>query len=618
MLLPQLAIGATIAVAAMPEGMPLLTRVSEAGVARRLAARDALTRRLPAVEALGRVDVACADKTGTLTQGRLALRLLAEVAPEGAEAEVPLPTGHELPSALRAVLRAAALASPGPDAADAAAHPTDAAVVRGAEDVGLGAELRAPREAELPFDPLRAFYATAAGRRLYVKGAPEALASRCALLRTLDGDLPLDAARQSDLLTRAEALATRGLRVLLVAERGDADIKGAEREGPGEALEDPHDLVALGFVGIADPLKPTVPAAVRRCHEAGVRVVMLTGDHPATARAIAHEAGLLDGVAGAEEALLTGAEIAELQNGELDARLERAVVIARATPLDKVRIVESLQRRGHTVAMTGDGVNDAPALRLADVGVAMGQGGTEVARQTADVVLADDEFATLVETFVEGRSFWRNIRRAIGLLLGGNLGELGLVVGATALGFAAPLTARQILVVNMITDMLPGLAVTLQQPEHRNLAALAREGASALDIPLRNDILRRGAFTAVPSLAAYLLSLASGSPPEASTVAFASVVATQLAQTLDVGRAEGHLTAPVLGAVAGSAGLLGSAIVVPPLRRFLGLAVPGPLGWALVGGGALTALALSRLLTPLSPASPAARSTLRLLPPPAR
>src|SRR5437588_8773727 len=157
---------------------------------------------------------------------------------------------------------------------------------------------------------------------------------------------------------------------------------------------------------------------------------MITGDHPATARAIGVGAGLLDG----SGEVLTGAELAELQNGELDTRLEHAMVIARATPLDKLRIIESLQRHGHIIAMTGDGVNDAPALRLADIGVAMGRGGTEVARQTADVVLADDDFSTLVEAFVEGRSFWRNIRRALGLLLGGNLGELGLVVGASLLG----------------------------------------------------------------------------------------------------------------------------------------------------------------------------------------
>ena len=604
-LLPQVALGATIAVAAVPEGLPLLTKISEAGVARRLASRKALTRRLPAVEALGRVDVACADKTGTLTQGRLALRLVAG-ATDGAsdEASLPPPAGQALSMPLRALLRAAALASPHPDAAEAAAHPTDIAVIRGAEAVGLQDDIRAERSAELPFDPARAFYAAVVDGRVYVKGAPEALISRCSALPTPAGDAvrgePLEEASHARLRARAEELAARGLRVLMVAVRPSTDVTGGEA-----ALDDPRDLVALGFVGINDPLKPTVPAAVRRCRDAGVRVIMLTGDHPSTARAIAREASLLDGHGDDDGELLTGADLAELHDSALESALERAVVIARATPLDKVRIVESLQRRGHTVAMTGDGVNDAPALRLADVGVAMGRGGTEVARQTADLVLADDDFSTLVEAFVEGRSFWHTIRRALGLLLGGNLGELGLVVGATAAGMPPPMTARQILVVNMITDILPGLAVALQRPEHRNLAGLAREGASALDRPLYRDILRRGALTGGPSLAAFALSLAISTPAQAQTAAFATVVGTQLAQTLDVGWSEGRLTAPIVGAVGGSAALSAAAIALPPLRTLFGLAVPGPIGWALIGGSTVAALGLSRLLT--APQLPAPR-----------
>jgi magnesium-transporting ATPase (P-type) len=320
--------------------------------------------------------------------------------------------------------------------------------------------------------------------------------------------------------------------------------------------------------------------------------MMITGDHPATARAIGTEAGLIHG----EEEVVTATELADLHNGDLDRRLEQVTVVARATPLDKLRIVESLQRSGHTVAMTGDGVNDAPALRLANVGVAMGRGGTEVARQTADVVLADDNFSTLVEALVEGRSFWRNIRRALGLLLGGNLGELGLVVGASLLGFAFPLTSSQILTMNAITDILPATAVALQQPEHRSLAGLDREGAKALDKPLRNDVVRRALSTAVPSLIAYAITLGSNTLPQARSVAYTSVIVTQLAQTLDAGRTEGGLTRPVLAAVGGSFGVLLATLTVPPLSNFLSLVMPTPFGWALIGGGALLAVVMSRLL----------------------
>ena len=590
-LLGQVAAGASIAVAAVPEGLPLLAKIGEAAVGRRLAGRQALVHRLAAVEALGRVDVACTDKTGTMTEGRLRLRLVTDLDREEG-------LSGALPAGPRRVLLTAALAGPHPDALDAATDRTDAVVAQAAEEAGLSGELRLPREGRLAFDSARSFHAALAQGRLCVEGAAEALVPRCAWASREGGRVVLDQAGRDELLARAERLSERGLRVLMVAE-------GA----PDGAVDDPRGLVALGFLGLSDPLRPGVPAAVRRCHEAGIRVVMLTGDHPATARAIGGEAGLPT----ADEGIITGAEIAAFDDAELDRRLARAAIVARATPLDKLRIVESLQRLGHTVAMTGDGINDAPALRLADVGVAMGLSGTEVARQAADVVLADDDFSTLVETFVEGRSFWRNIRRALGLLLGGNLGELGLQVGASVVGLASPLTSRQILTVNLITDVLPALAVALQQPEHHNLAGLAREGTAALDAPLRNEILRRGAATAAPSFAAYLLTLRAGGLPAARTVAFASIVATQLAQTLDVGWAERGPSRSVLGAVVASTGLLIGTLVVPPLRTFLGLALPTPLGLALVGGGALIAVVLSRTLN----ASGLARGGARPFPAPA-
>ncbi len=576
-----LATGATVALAGVPEGLPLLSRVGEAGVARRLAKHQAVVRRLSSVEALGRVDVVCTDKTGTMTKGRLQLSLIAD-----ADQEASLEPG--LPEALTRVLRTAALASPHPEAQGARAHPTDVAVVQGALAAGLKPQSDLSREAELSFDPARSFHVTIARGRLCIKGAPEVILSRCRSYLQNGEQQLLNDAQRAHLLTRAQKLAARGLRVLMIAE-------GASEQ----PLDNPQNLTALGFIGIQDPLRPAVQRAVKRCQAAGVRVIMITGDHPATARAIAQEAGLLQGKAGE---ILNAMDIAGLQNGDLDRHLKHAAVIARATPLDKLRIVESLRRQGHTVAMTGDGVNDAPALRLADIGVAMGQSGTEVARQTADVVIADDDFSTLVEGFVEGRSFWRNIRRSLGLLLGGNLGELGLVVGASLLGTSMPLTVGQILAVNAITDILPAIAVILQQPEHRDLTRLQREGASALDAPLFREVIRRGLATALPSLAAYLITLNTGTLPQARAVAFTSIVVTQLAQTLMAGRSEGHLTRPVLGAVSGSLGVLVAAFSIPPLRQFLSLVIPPPSAWLLVGASALAALLVNRLLS-LLPAS---------------
>jgi len=569
----QLALGVSVAVAIVPEGLPLIAGVAEAAVARRLAGRQALVTRLSAVEALGRVDVACVDKTGTLTTGALALTLVADAG----TAQAPL---TELTPALQDVLRAAAIASPSPDALDAQSHPTDIAVLAGARAAGLRGGLN-EREAESPFDPTRGFHATLADGRLVLKGAVEVLAERCVYVRLEGRDVPLQRAGRTQLLERAAALADQGMRILLVAE------------GPEDAsVEDPQGLTALGFVGISDPLRPGAAAAVARCREAGVRVVMLTGDHPSTAKAIARDAGL----PAEDERILTGDEIAGLDDEKLAERLDHATVIARTMPLQKLRIIEILRSRGHVVAMTGDGVNDAPALRLADVGVAMGRGGTEVARQAADLILIDDEFATLAEALVEGRGFWHNMRGALGLLLGGNAGEVVLMIATALTGGVSPLTTRQVLTVNLVTDVLPAVSVAVQPPEHRNLAALSREGGTALDAPLRADIIRRGIATGAPSFGAYLLASRAISPATGRSIAYLSIVTTQLAQTVDLGQSEGRLTRPVLGAVGGSLAVVGTTLAVPALRNFLGLAPVTPPGLLIAGGASILAVVLSRAI----------------------
>jgi magnesium-transporting ATPase (P-type) len=574
----MLTLGVMTALSAIPEGLPLLAGVGQAGVANRLAKRSALVHRIAAIEALGRVDIACSDKTGTMTEGRLAVRILADLDQEAAVPGLLAPEFREL-------ILTAALACPHPDAPNAATHPTDRAVIRAALHADLRYEVMTPRLAEVPFDSARAYYAALVPWRLCVKGAPERIVARCVQIRTRHGLRPLDQHGRGALLDRVTHLAERGLRMLLVAE------------GPLEAdPEDPQGLTALGFVGISDPLRPSVPPAIERCQAAGIRVIMLTGDHPATAHTIAREAGLLGP---GRDVVVRAAELAELPPEELDRRMGGVAVIARATPMDKLRIVESLRRRGHVVAMTGDGVNDAPSLRLADVGVAMGQGGTEVARQAADVVLADDDFATLVESLVEGRGFWRNMRNALGLLLGGNAGELGLVVGGNLMGFGSPLNPVQIVLVNMITDALPCLAVVLQRPQHRDLAYLAREGLSALDTGLRHDVVRRGLATALPSLGAFLLARGMGTPAQASAVAFTSVVVTQLAQTLDAGRVQGMFSRSVLYAVGGSLALLAGFVNLPPVTSALGLAAPGLAGWGLTAGSGAAAVVISRIIAEL-------------------
>jgi cation-transporting ATPase I len=296
-----------------------------------------------------------------------------------------------------------------------------------------------------------------------------------------------------------------------------------------------------------------------------------------------------------ERAVLTGEEIENVANGTLEELLEDSSVVARITPIDKLRIVECLQRAGHAVAMTGDGVNDAPALRLADVGVAMGAGGTEVARQAADLVLADDRFETLTEALLEGRSLWRNLHEALGLLLGGNLGEVAMMAGAAVLGRGAVLRARQILAINLITDVLPAVAVAVQPPRERELQRLAREGEESFDQQLIGSIIRRGIATAAPALAAALAAPILGG--QAGTVAFGALIATQLAQTVQSGRVRDTLSVPVIAAVGASGGALALSLSLPPLRAFLQLPPPAPSSLLLIAASAPAAMALASLLS---------------------
>ena len=573
--LTQIGVGASVAIAAVPEGLPLLAGVAEAAVARRLASRSALVRRLASVESLGRVDIVCCDKTGTLTRGELAVTTVDDL-----ERSLAVDDG-ELPERAREVVLAAALASPAPDSPDALAHATDGAVLAAAEGLGLSGELAVARQAEAPFDPVRSLHATLVGGRVCVKGASEVVIPRCAYAPGPGGSRTrLTDQRREELLAGAEALASRGLRVLMVAD-GPADA----------AVEDPEGLTARGMIGISDPLREGAADAVARCRAAGIRPIMLTGDHPATARKIGGELGLPleDG------AVLTGEEIENLDDGALEEMLARASVIARITPIDKLRIVESLQRTGHAVAMTGDGVNDAPALRLADVGVAMGAGGTEVARQAADLVLADDRFETLTEALLEGRSLWHNLHEALGLLLGGNLGEVVLMVGAGVLGRGAVLGARQILAVNLLTDVLPAVAVAVQPPRERELDRLTREAGTSFDRQLTGAIVRRGIATAAPALVAVLAAPVLGA--QAGAVAFGALIGTQLAQTVQSGWARGTLSAPVIMAVAGSSAIVGLSFALPPARAFLQLPAPTASSLALIAATAPGAVALSTVLS---------------------
>ncbi|HET9608771.1 MAG TPA: HAD-IC family P-type ATPase [Acidimicrobiales bacterium] len=574
--------GVSLAVAAVPEGLPILATMAQLSAARRLSDRGALVRNPRAIEALGRVDLLCCDKTGTLTEGRIELdgvfdgRTEVEVEPTG-------PGG----AILAAALRASPLVSPG---ADPLPHLTDRAVVEGAARRGVDATTGVAgwhRRDELPFEPARGYHAVL-GRNgrlflLSVKGAPEVVLPRCTSWRHRGRLVELDAEVRDDLHDDVEALARRGHRVLAVAER---------EASSGADLDDARvdHLRLLGFVALSDPVRPTAAASVATLAAAGVRTVMITGDHPSTAEGIAADLGLLDG-----RRVVTGPQLDALDDPALDAVLDETTVFARVTPAHKVRLVEAYRRQGRAVAMTGDGANDAPAIRLANVGVALGEHSTSAARAVADVVVTDGRIETLIDAVVEGRAMWASVREALAILVGGNLGEILFTVGAGALTGNA-LSPRQLLLVNLFTDAVPSLAIAVRTPRDKGPEDLLREGPEAsLGVALERQILSRALATAAGAGMAWAGGRLTGRARRASTIALVGLVGTQLGQTLVAGGRDPM----VVAAAAGSAAALAGVIQTPGVSRFFGCTPLGPVGWGIGLGGAAAGVGLSLVLPPV-------------------
>ncbi|MHB1876944.1 MAG: HAD-IC family P-type ATPase, partial [Streptosporangiaceae bacterium] len=559
--------GVSLAVAAVPEGLPIVATAAQYSAARRLSRRNALVRNPGTIEALGRVDVLCFDKTGTLTQGRIRLH---RVWAGGAEQ----PLDRLTPSG-RAALAAGLRAMPEHRNGERLAHATDRAVADGGAAAGVTVELGAAgwtQTGELPFEPSRGYHAvlggTAAGQRLAVKGAVETVLPLCATIRRGSATVPLDDAARQAVIAAAERFGRRGYRVLAVAER-DASSRRDLRADRITGLR------FAGLLGLTDPVRDTAAAAVRELREAGIGVKMLTGDQPSTAAAIAGDLDLLAG-----RRVVTGPDLDRMSDDELESVAVRAAVFARVSPEHKVRIVAALRRAGKVVAVTGDGANDAPAIRLADVGVALGLHGTNAAKQAADVVVTDDRIETITAAIAEGRAMWASVRDAIAMLLGGNLGEVAFTVGGgLLLPGGSPLNARQLLLVNLLTDMVPSLALAVQRPRAATADVLLREGPEvSLGTVLTRDIMIRGGLTAVAGLAAWAGGAMTGvSPRRAGTVALVGLVGAQLGQTL----AAGWRSPLVVGASVGSAAVLAAVIQTPGVSHFFGCRPLGPVGWSI-------------------------------------
>ncbi|MDR3614390.1 MAG: cation-transporting P-type ATPase [Candidatus Obscuribacterales bacterium] len=585
-----------LAVAAIPEGLPVIATLALAAGIRRMVRAKALVRRLPAVETLGCTTVICTDKTGTLTENKMLVTDIIlhqehlQLSGRGYEPTGELTSNgkpynsdshslHEFLAAICLNNDARLENHGGQEGWHIHGDPTEgcliaAALKLGEDDEALRAEL--PRLAEVPFDLSRKRMSTihlvqTGGCIVFCKGSPDAVLPLCARVRTKDGDLEFLAQQNEWFESQNRLLASRGLRVLAVASRNiekvPDDLDAAELE---------KGLTLLGLVAMSDRPKENVEEAIKRCQSAGIRIIMLTGDQATTALSVAHELGIVlpeaDG-----KAVLTGDELRNLKEEEIKAVLDRVSVIARVTPEMKLDIVKRLQNKGHIVAMTGDGINDAPALRQSNIGIAMGQSGTDMAREASDLVITDDNFATIVKAVEQGRITYANISRAIGYLLTASFTSviaitLGLVAN-TGL-FLQPL---QLLYLNLIMHVLPGMGIVLQK-DAAGVMTRSPRGATEklLDRFEQTQIATRSVLVAVVSLIAMLIDQRYFGADSSTTVALATLSLALILQSWSWLSAEGaarisrwHLNRPMMLCTAINLVLLGLALYFPPFQLVL-------------------------------------------------
>ncbi len=556
----------SLAVAAIPEGLPAIVTIMLSLGVQRMAKKNAVVRKLPAVETLGSATYICSDKTGTLTQNRMTVTRLASASgEERAEGTLGVqllacaalcsdtvfrreenPRGRSMGKTAGRTVKYSLLG-----------EPTEKALVEAAAGQGLykdELEKKCPRTGEIPFDStskrMTTYHRTPQGNIRIVKGAPDVLIAQCGRYLRGKETRKLDTAVRAQLLRRNEAMAGDGLRVIAV---------GAAREN--------EELTFIGLVGMMDPPRPEAAPAVRTCREAGIRPVMITGDHPATAMAVARQLGILpekpssrssetaSGKRGpvllrassletvsvlpprqqSASQVLTGRQLEEMSDAELIRRAPDTAVYARVSPEHKVRIVRALQASGQVVAMTGDGVNDAPALKAADIGCAMGLGGTDVAKNSADMILTDDNFATIVAAVKEGRVIYDNIRKSIHFLLSSNIGEILTIFTAIVLGHPSPLLPVQLLWMNLVTDSLPAIALGVEGPDEdimRRPPIDAKKGIFSDGLAFQ--MLIEGIIIAALALNAYLLGYDFYGLKAARTMAFSVLSLSQLFHVLNV------------------------------------------------------------------------------------
>jgi Ca2+-transporting ATPase len=536
----MLIFGIALAVAVVPEALPAVVTISLAIGVQKMVKRHALIRRLPAVETLGSTSVICSDKTGTLTKDEMTVRKIyvaGQVFDVSGSGYAPLGqfstnggTKVEPSGELTQLLSAAALASDaklvkngnnGSESAwDIKGDPTEGALVVAAAKAGLRKEAldeTYPRVQEIPFTSeskrMTTLHKTENGTLAYTKGAPEIILENCEFILTQSGVKKLDDAARKQALDVAQSFASNALRVLAIASKPDAALESAQT-----------GMTFLGLTGMIDPPRPEAKEAIAICEEAGIRPVMITGDHPLTAQAVARELGLLK-----TGRVVTGAELDGISDEDFKREVETIDVYARVSPAHKLRVVTALQANKHIVAMTGDGVNDAPALKKADIGIAMGITGTDVTKEAAAMTLTDDNFASIVAAVEEGRGVFGNIKKYLMFLLSSNIGEITLMAAATLLGMPLPLTAVQILYVNLATDGLPALALAVDPADKDLMKRKPRNPRTGIFTrPVKYILGIAGLWSGFVNINLFIWALNSGrSIEEAMTMTFVSLVAIQ-------------------------------------------------------------------------------------------
>ncbi len=536
----MLIFGIALAVAVVPEALPAVVTISLAIGVQKMVKRNALIRRLPAVETLGSTSVICSDKTGTLTKDEMTVRKifaagqLFSVSGAGYSPVGDFSLNGGAPTApttgLQKLLIAATLASDTHLVASVGnesdsewnikGDPTEGALVVAAAKAGLQKESldsEYPRMQEIPFSSetkrMTTLHQTNGSLTAYAKGAPEMILEGCDWQLTADGVKPLDDAGRKQALAMAHEMAGEALRVLAISSKPNVALETAQT-----------GMTFLGLAGMIDPPRPEAKSAIATCEQAGIRAVMITGDHPVTAQAVARELGLLK-----TGHVVTGAELEAMSDEQFQRDVETIEVYARVSPAHKLRVVTALQANGHIVAMTGDGVNDAPSLKKADIGIAMGITGTDVTKEASAMMLTDDNFASIVAAVEEGRGVFDNIKKYLMYLLSSNIGEIGLMTGATLLGLPLPLTAVQILYVNLATDGLPALALAVDPAEKGLMKRNPRNPRTGIFTrPVVSLMVAGGLWSTLINLGVFIWAMNSGrSIEEAMTMTFVSLVLIQ-------------------------------------------------------------------------------------------